>query len=295
MQDIKFEKMINNVLNIDCFEGFDYIPDKSIDCIICDLPYGQTARNKWDTVLPLNDYVIFDKKIYGKKDFFYKMFLLNKSLIETTFYWEKNKINGLWSHYNRIIKDNGAIILFGNGLFTVDLMQSNRKLWKYNLIWEKTQPTGFFNSNRMPLRNHEDICVFYKKQCTYNPQKTYGHIRKVSKAEHKKNCKKSTNYGEYDFSTYDSDERFPKSIWKFQKDTQKSSLHPTQKPLKLIECLVKTYTDENMIILDNCCGSGTTGIACMNTNRKFIMFEKSFDYYTMTLNRIELNKSTTRD
>lgn len=123
----------------DCLELMKEIPDKSIDMILCDLPFGQTARNKWDSVIP------FDL---------------------------------LWKQYNRIIKDNGAIVLFANGMFTADLIQSNRKMWRYNLVWEKAQPTGFLNANRMPLRAHEDICVFYKKLPTYNPQKTTGHSRK---------------------------------------------------------------------------------------------------------------------
>lgn len=158
---------INKIYNEDCLDGMQKIDDKSIDLICTDLPYGQTARNKWDSVIPFEP---------------------------------------LWEQYERIIKDNGAIILFGNGMFTADLMQSNRKLWRYNIIWEKTQPSGHLNANKMPLRKHEDICVFYKKLPTYNPQKTSGHPRKVSKTEHKRNSKKSTDYREYDFVSYD---KFP--------------------------------------------------------------------------------------
>ena len=146
---------INKIYNEDCLNGMQKIDDKSIDLICTDLPYGQTARNKWDSVIPFEP---------------------------------------LWEQYERIIKDNGAIILFGNGMFTADLMQSNRKLWRYNIIWEKTQPSGHLNANKMPLRTHEDICVFYKempprvyedicvfykKLPTYHPQKTGGHPRKV--------------------------------------------------------------------------------------------------------------------
>lgn len=124
-------------------------------------------------------------------------------------------------------------------MFTADLMQSNRKLWKYNLIWQKTQPTGFLNAKKMPLRSHEDICVFYKKPPTYNPQMTDGHTRKVSKAEHKINCTQSLDYGVSGLTTYDSTERYPKSVWTFAKDTQKSALHSTQKPVALIEEIIK--------------------------------------------------------
>lgn len=151
--------------NEDCLDGMKKIDDKSIDLICTDLPYGQKSRNKWDTVIPFKQ---------------------------------------LWKQYERVIKDNGAIILFGNGMFTADLMQSNRKLWRYNLIWQKTQPTGFYNAKRMPLRSHEDICVFYKNPPIYNPQKTTGHVRKVSKAEHKIGCKQSLDYGVSGLTTYDS-------------------------------------------------------------------------------------------
>lgn len=165
------------LLQGDCLELMKNIPDKSIDMILCDLPYGVTARNKWDEVIP------FDL---------------------------------LWEEYKRIIKDNGVICLFGQGMFTAKLMTSNSKMWRYNLIWHKTQPTGFLNANRMPLRNHEDICifckeenkdicaychedicVFYKQLPIYNPQKTTGHTRKVSLAEYKRNCKVTTDYGKH--------------------------------------------------------------------------------------------------
>lgn len=223
------------------------IDDKSIDMILCDLPYGQTARNKWDMIIP------FDK---------------------------------LWEQYNRIIKDNGAIVLFANGMFTADLMQSNRKMWRYNLVWEKTTPTGHLNAKKMPLRIHEDIVIFYKSPPTYNPQKTTGHKRKVSKAEHKKNCVMTTNYGEHGFTTYDSTERYPTSVFKFATDKQKEALHPTQKPILLLENLIKTYSNEGELILDNCMGSGSTAVACINTNRKFIGFENENTYFEIAKNRI---------
>ena len=239
---------INKIYNEDCLEGMKKIDDKSIDCIITDLPYGQTSRNKWDSVIPFEP---------------------------------------LWEQYERVIKDNGAMILFANGMFTADLMQSNRKLWRYNLIWEKTQPTGFLNAKKMPLRSHEDICIFYKKLPTYNPQKTTGHPRKVSKAEHKTNCKETTDYGEHGLTTYDSTERYPKSVWTFAKDTQKSALHPTQKSLELVKCLVRTYSNSGDLILDSCIGSGTTAIAAIQEGRNFIGFEKELNYYNIANHRIE--------
>lgn len=224
------------------------IPDGSIDMILCDLPYGVTANNKWDNIIP------FDK---------------------------------LWQQYNRVIKDNGAIILFGSGMFTADLMTSNRSMWRYNIIWEKTQPTGFLNAKKMPLRSHEDICVFYKHPPTYNPQKTYGHTRKVSTANQKLNCKKTTNYGEHGLTTYDSTERYPRSVITFPKDVQKSALHPTQKPVALLEYLIKTYTNPRETVLDNCMGSGSTGVACKKTDRKFIGIELDEGYFNIAKRRIE--------
>lgn len=205
---------------------------------------------------------------------------------EALAYFEENKNIGLWTHYNRIIKDNGVIILFANGIFTAELMESNRDMWKYNLIWEKTQPTGFQNANRMPMRNHEDICVFYKKQPTYNPQKTNGHIRKVSTASHKRNSKQSTNYNKINNCTYDSTERFPKSIWKFAKDTQKCALTPTQKPVALVEEIIKTYTNEGDTVLDSTAGSMTTAIAAINMGRKVICIEKDEEIFNAGYNRV---------
>jgi len=214
--------------------------------ILCDLPYGQTARNKWDVVIP------FDK---------------------------------LWEQYERIIKDTGAIVLFANGMFTADLMESNKKIWRYNLIWEKTTPTGFLNAKKMPLRIHEDICVFYKKPPTYNPQKTYGHTPTHSFIKHTSD---GTNYGETSLgiSGGGSTERYPTSILKFKTDKQKCSLHPTQKPVALLEWLIRTYTNSGETVLDNCSGSGSTAEACIRTERQFICFENETTYWVISNERI---------
>ena len=231
---------LNKVYNIDCLEGMKQIDDKSIDMILCDLPYGQTARNKWDVIIP------FDK---------------------------------LWEQYNRIIKDNGAIVLFSAEPFTSKLINSNPKMFRNDLIWHKSHPKGHLNAKRMPLRNHEDICIFYKKLPTYNPQKTTGHTRKVSTAKQKINCVNTTNYGEHGLTTYDSTERYPKSVHAYDmvltypKDIQHSALHPTQKPVALLEYLIKTYSNEMDLILDNTCGAGSTGIGCINTNRNYILMD----------------------
>jgi len=229
----------------DCLELMKNIPNKSIDCIIADLPYGST-RCRWDTVIPFEP---------------------------------------LWEQYNRIIKDNGAVVLFGTEPFSSRLRLSNLKNYKYDWIWDKVKGTGFLNAKRQPMRNHELISVFYKKQCTYNPQKTYGH--KMKKSYRRKELQTEV-YGEMkNGNTYESTERYPRSIQVFSADTQNSSLHPTQKPVALLEYLIKTYTNENEIVLDNTMGSGSTGVACFNTNRKFIGIELEQEYFDTAQKRIE--------
>ena len=239
MQDI-------TLIHGDCLEKMQDIPEKSITMILTDLPYGITARNKWDSVIPFPD---------------------------------------LWAQYDRIIKDNGAIVLFGSGMFTADLMESNKKEWRYNLIWQKTLPVGFLNANRMPLRSHEDICVFYKSLPVYHPQKTDGHPRKMASKVSKYKCRVSTDYGKHTGQDYDSTERYPTSVWTFAKDVQKEALHPTQKPVALLEELIKTYTNSGDTVLDSCMGSGSTGVACIHTGRKFIGIEKDNGYFRIAEER----------
>src|SRR5574344_1255576 len=238
---------INKIYNMDCLEGMKLIDDKSIDCIICDLPYG-TTQCKWDTIIPFEP---------------------------------------LWEQYNRIIKDNGAIVLFGSEPFSSTLRLSNIKYYKYDWIWDKVKGTGSLNAKRQPMRNHELISVFYKKQCIYNPQKTYGH--KMKKSYRSKDLQTDV-YGEMknDY-TYESTERYPRSIQVFSTDTQNSSLHPTQKPVALIEYLIKTYTNEGELILDNCIGSGTTAVSCVNTGRNYLGFEKEKEYFDIAVKRVEDN------
>jgi len=223
------------------------IPDKSIDCIITDLPYG-TTQCKWDTVIPFEL---------------------------------------LWEQYNRVIKENGAIVLFGTEPFSSHLRLSNLKNYKYDWIWDKVKGTGFLNAKRQPMRNHELISVFYKKQCTYNPQKTYGH--KMKKSYRRKELHTDV-YGEMknDY-TYESTERYPRSIQVFSTDTQNSSLHPTQKPVALIEYLIKTYTNDGEVVLDSCMGSGTCGVACRYLNRRFIGIEMDEKYFEIAKERIKGN------
>ncbi len=237
--------------NGDCLELMKDITDGSIDMILCDLPYGVTAKNKWDTIIPFEP---------------------------------------LWRQYKRIIKDNGAIVLFGQDKFTAELMLSNKNMHRYNLIWKKVLPSGFLNANRMPLREHEDIVVFYKKLPTYNPQKVKGNpCHSKGSAVGKSNDEQLQNNNYHDFNVVETkgNLKFPTSILEFQKPHPSISVHPTQKPVALLEYLIKTYTDEGMTVLDNCMGSGSTGVACVNTNRNFIGIELDENYFNISKERIE--------
>lgn len=228
--------------NGDCLELMKIIPDKSIDMILCDLPYG-TTRNKWDSIIPL------DK---------------------------------LWKQYKRIIKENGAIILFSQMPFTAELVESNIKDFKYEWIWEKEQGTGHLNAKKMPLKIHENILVFYKKLPLYNPQWEYGKPYKATYSTH------SSNYGKQkdNITTISDGRRYPKDIIKVKKKSTDKHLHPTQKPVDLLKYLIRTYTNEEEIVLDNCMGSGSTGVACKELNRNFIGIELDKKYFNIAKERI---------
>lgn len=223
------------------------IDDKSIDMILCDLPYG-TTNCSWDTIIPFEP---------------------------------------LWNQYERVIKDNGAIVLTGSEPFSSLLRLSNLKLYKYDWVWDKVKGTGFLNAKRQPMRNHELISVFYKRQPQYHPQMTDGHTLKkaVRSSKHQTDV-----YGEMkNNNEYCSTQRYPRSIQVFSSDTQKSALHPTQKPVALFEYLIKTYTEKGDIVLDNCIGSGTTAVACLSTDRKYIGFETNKGYFEMAETRVRNN------
>lgn len=247
---MKLKKKCNKPYTLylgDCLEVMKHLPDKSVDMILCDLPYQRT-QNKWDIIIP------FDK---------------------------------LWEQYNRIIKDNGCIALFADGLFMAELMLSNTKMWKYNLVWDKVLPSGFLNANRMPLRSHEEVCIFYKKQPVYNPQKVKGN---PSHSKGKPKYCENNNYGDFEFvdnSKELGDMKHPVSIVRFSKPHPSISVHPTQKSVELCEWLIKSYTNEEMIVLDNCMGSGSTGVACINTNRKFIGIELNEEYFNIASERLK--------
>ena len=191
----------------------------------------------------------------------------------------------MWSQLNRVIKDNGAILLFAQLPFDKVLGASNIKMLKYEWIWEKTAATGHLNAKKMPMKAHENILVFYKKLPSYYPIKTTGHVRKSATADRAK--LESEVYGsEKGITVYNSTERYPRSVLQFSSDKQTSNLHPTQKPVALLEYLIKTYTQEGETVLDFTAGSMSTAIACINTNRKGIMIEKDPHYFKVGSERV---------
>jgi site-specific DNA-methyltransferase (adenine-specific) len=234
------------IYNGDCLEVMKDIDDKSIDMILCDLPYGTTAC-KWDTIIPFEP---------------------------------------LWDCYKRIIKDNGAIVLTASQPFTSALVMSNLNMFKYDLIWDKKLSSGFLNSKIMQLRRHEEILVFGGGKLKYNPQKEIrGNVRKKGIATTTGNH--TNNYGKYKSIYTENNEYFPTSIIEIGNTNRANSMHPTQKPVALFKYLIKTYTNEGELVLDNCMGSGTTAIACLNTNRNFIGIELEPKYVDIANKRIE--------
>lgn len=229
------------LLKGDCLELMQTIPDKRVDLIICDLPFGVT-RCDWDSVIP---------------------------------------IAPLWKQYKRIIKDNGAIVLFASQPFTTKLIHSNFKEYRYNWYWKKNNATGGAFAKVQPMRCIEDVCVFYKRKPTYNPQ---GLVKLDKPIINKGNYKTDV----YKWRGKDSTQEYtcyPKHLIEFKKD--KTNLHPTQKPVTLLEYLIKTYTDAGETVLDNCMGSGSTGVACINTGRKFIGIELDERYFNIAKERID--------
>lgn len=248
-----------NLYNGDCLELMKDIPDKSIDMILCDLPYGTTS-NKWDCVIP------FD---------------------------------ALWAEYNRVLKENGVVALTASQPFTSKLVCSNIEMFRHEWIWIKNRGSNFANTVREPMKEHESILIFSKGKWTYNKQMQERAESGKSRANY--NVKFEThsdNYREFetrDFNTL-SELRVPSSWQKFNTET---GLHPTQKPVALMEYLIKTYTNEGDVVLDNCMGSGTTGVASINLNRGFIGIELNKDYFDIASKRIanavELHKYKTEE
>ncbi|MGN0004988.1 MAG: DNA-methyltransferase [Candidatus Gastranaerophilaceae bacterium] len=270
----------------DCLELMDNIPDKSVNLILCDLPYGVT-QNKKDITLPFEDYIVLNGKNYTFQEFLEADLDINEATLVN--YFKRNKKKGLWTHYNRIIKDNGAILLFGQGLFFIDLVNSNRKIYRYDLVWDKQLTSGFLNANRMPLRQHEQIAVFYKKLPTYNPQFTQGKPLHSKGVSYQNKEHKNQNYGDFhmtDDNRKGSTEKYPTSILSFQKPHPSVAKHRTEKPVELLKYLIRTYTNEGDTVLDNCMGSGSTVRAALFENRKAIGIELDKEYYNKTKTQI---------
>ena len=235
------------IYNEDCLTGMDRIPDKSIDMILCDLPYGTTRKNEWDSLIP------FDK---------------------------------LWVQYKRVIKSGGAILLTCQIPFAIDVANSNREWLRYEWIWEKISPTGFLNANRMPMKCHENILVFYDILGKYNPQGTvYG--KKQSCGGCSSNYDSDSNYA--GGGTSWGMKNFPRDVLRYERDP--NSVHPTQKPVALFEYLIRTYTDEGDTVLDNCMGSGTTAVACIRSGRHYIGFETDEGYCKIANERISKTRA----
>ncbi len=243
--------VIDKIHQGDCLELMPLIPDKSIDMILCDLPYGTTAC-KWDHVIPFEH---------------------------------------LWKEYKRLIKDRGAIVLTASQPFTTDIINSNRENFRYELIWNKGRSSQFGLAKMQPMKYHENILVFFKERGIYNPQKTFGHANydKVGYNAGSKAARNDHGYGIKTVTKACTDgSRFPRSILDFSQNWKRQDqLHPTQKPVALFEYLIKTYTNEGDLVLDNCIGSGTTAIACINTNRHFIGIEKEQKYVDIANKRIK--------
>lgn len=231
----KIEEFINNVYEGDCLEIMKQLPDNSIDMVLCDLPYG-TTQNKWDSVIPLDE---------------------------------------LWKQYRRVVKDNGAIVLTSQGMFTAELMLSNPSMFKYKWVWEKSKSTNFLNAKKQPLRKHEDVCVFYKKQPIYHPQMIEG--EPYDKGVRKNQL--SGSYGDFLPVHVQSDgKRYPTDVIYFKTaESEGKVYHPTQKPIELGRYFVRTYTEPGAVVLDNTSGSGSFLVAALLEGRNFIGIEKNED------------------
>ena len=235
---------LNRIYNEDCLEGMKRIPDKSIDMILCDLPYGTTAC-KWDTIIPLE---------------------------------------ALWEQYDRIIKDNGAIVLFGSEPFSSSLRMSNLKMFKYDWIWNKKKGGNPLLSKIQPIKIYEVVSVFGKGKVNYYPIMV-DRDKPKARGKNKGKTSETTNNAFTKNKVYT--QYYPKAIIEFSNANQRNKLHPTQKPVALFEYLIKTYTNEGETVLDNCMGSGTTGVACINTHRNFIGMELDKHYCDIANERIQ--------
>lgn len=250
----KIENFINNVFEGDCLEIMRQLPDNSVDMVLCDLPYG-TTQNKWDSVIPLDE---------------------------------------LWRQYRRIVKDTGAIVLTSQGMFTAELMLSNPKMFRYKWVWEKSKSTNFLNAKKQPLRKHEDVCVFYRKQPVYHPQMVEG--KPYDKGIRKNQL--SGSYGDFQpVHVHSNGKRYPTDIVYFKTaESEGKVFHPTQKPVELGRYFVRTYTNPGDVVLDNTSGSGSFLVSALLEGRNFVGIEKNenvalfkkgdIDYITVTKQRL---------
>jgi len=231
----------------ECLERMQEIETGSVDMVMADLPYG-TTQNKWDSVIPLEP---------------------------------------LWAEYRRVCKKNAAIVLTSAQPFTSLLVASNLAEFKYDWCWKKPKGTGHLNAKKQPMRDKEDVLVFYREQCSYNPQFTVGEPYKDKAGkDHSASSSMTGSYGSYTNYREDNDgKRYPKQVIEFGV-VERGTVHPTQKPVSLMEYLIRTYTNEGEVVLDNTMGSGTTGVACINTGRKFIGIERDQTYFEIASKRL---------
>lgn len=232
----------------DCVGTMMQLEPGSIDMLFTDLPYG-TTKCKWDSVIDLTAF---------------------------------------WTAANRVVKPGGVKALFAQAPFDKVLAMSNIRDFRYEWIWEKTEASGFLNAKKMPMKAHENILIFYDRLPTYNPQMTHGHKRKVSTAQHRRNCRHGEVYGEYGNVSYDSTDRYPRDVLRGPTDKRRSNLHPTQKPVWLCEQMVLTYTNEGETVLDCCMGSGSIGEACKRTGRNYIGIDNERRWVDVAAARLDV-------
>jgi site-specific DNA-methyltransferase (adenine-specific) len=247
----KTDVMRSVLVHADCFDVFPYIADESVQLILCDLPYNVTGL-KWDCLLNMQE---------------------------------------LWKHYERIIKPNGAIVLTAMQPFTTELIISNKKMFKYTWVWNKVKPGNFLTAKLKPMQNHEDIVIFSKANTANCNKNNMLYIPQLEKREKVRKYKKEADSDIYARKNttsieYTTDFKYPKSILEISNANQKNKLHPTQKPLELMKYLIKTYSNEDDVVMDNCMGSNTTGLACKELNRQYIGIEKDKYYYDISVSRV---------
>ena len=247
----KTDVMRSVLVHADCFDVFPYIADESVQLILCDLPYNVTGL-KWDCLLNMQE---------------------------------------LWKHYERIIKPNGAIVLTAMQPFTTELIISNKKMFKYTWVWNKVKPGNFLTAKLKPMQNHEDIVIFSKANTANCNKNNMLYIPQLEKREKVRKYKKEADSDIYARKNttsieYTTDFKYPKSILEISNANQKNKLHPTQKPLELMKYLIKTYSNEDDVVMDNCMGSNTTGLACKELNRQYIGIEKDKNYYDVSVSRV---------